>query len=238
MMFTNRNSISNYIVLEFLLIVRNKKPLNNLYQILVLYISSIFLYSYSANSGLDNSFLHYLTLNLMGCSFLLGHGIYLLTWESTYFAFLMSNKITLKSFFKAKFLLFFYSIVILSIINIPIIIITGGNIIIYMSFMLFNIGIMPLIILSISFYNNERASLDRGIYLNYEGYGMWQYLLFVLELLLPVLLYQNLNKLMTPFYSLLILSLIGIIGIIFFVINPCLFFNKRKYLIINGFNKK
>jgi hypothetical protein len=227
-----------YIQLEFNMILRNKKPLNNLYQILLIYIFSILVYIYTCNNPLKNSLVFSMIVSIMSSSFIMGHGIFLLTWESTYFCFLMTRKISIQSFFRAKLLMFILSAILFSLINIPIILIAGGNFFMYISFLMFNVGIIPIFLVSISFYNSERASLDRGIFFNYEGYGMWQYLVFIFELMLPGIIYIGISRIWTIFGALLTEFIMGILGMIFFILSPSLFFCKRKYQIILGFNQK
>jgi hypothetical protein len=227
-----------FILLELNMILRNRKPLNNLYQILLIYLFSILVYIYFCNKAINSSLAFYMILSLMSSSFILGHGLFLLTWESTYFNFIMTRKISIQSFFAAKYYLFLMSALILSIINIPIIIVVRGNLFLYFSFLIFNIGMIPILLISVSFYNNERASLGKGVFFNYEGYGLWQYTIFVFEVMLPGIIYMGILSIWSKYGALLILILSGFIGMTIFILNPRLFFSFRKYRIIEGFNQK
>jgi len=231
-------SFYSYLYLEFMMILRNKKPLNNLYQIFLLYIFSIIAFIFTCRNPMNNSLIFFMIVSLMSSSFILGHGIFLLTWESTYFGFLMTRKISIRSFFRAKYYLFIFSALILSILNIPIILIVKSQVLVYLSFLIFNVGIIPILIISISFFNNERASLDKGIFFNYEGYGLWQYILFILELMLPGLIYIGISRIWSINGAIFSIFSFGIIGIVIFNYYPTLFFTKRKYKIILGFNQK
>jgi hypothetical protein len=236
-----RNQIANiadFILLELRMIRRNKKPLNNLYQILIMYLFSILVYVYLFKSALNNSLTFFMIVSLLSSSFIVGHGLFLLTWESTYFIFIMTRKISMSLFFTAKFILLLISALILSLINIPILYIIGGNIMIYTSFLIFNIGIYPLLIKSIAFFNNERASLARGVFFNYEGYGMWQYILFIFVVMLPGLLYLIIIRFWSVPVAIIIEILLGIFGIVLNMVYPSLFFFQRKYKIIDGFSQK
>jgi hypothetical protein len=220
------------------MILRNKKPLNNLYQIFLIYLFSVIVYIYICNNNLSDSIIFYMVVSLMSASFILGHGIFLLTWESTYFCFFMTRKISIRSFFQAKYLLFFLSAIALSVFNVPVIILTGGSLLMYFAFLIFNIGTLPILIVSASFFNNERASLDKDIFFNYEGYGIWQYLLFLLEIILPGLIFSEVSKIWSKNVALFAISFLGIIGLTFLIFLPCLFFSKRRYPMISGFNQK
>jgi len=224
--------------LEIRMILRNKKPLNNLYQILIIYILSVLAFNYTQNNPFNNSLFFFMVVSLLSSSFILGHGIFMLTWESTYFSFLLTRKISINNFFRAKLCLFIISSILFSFISVPIIIICGGNVLLYLSFLIFNIGLIPILLESVSFFNNERASLDRGIFFNYEGYGLWQYLLFVSELMLPGIIYIVVSKYWSTSVALLTLFIIGSVGMILLIFYPRLFFNKKKYNIIQGFNQK
>jgi hypothetical protein len=234
------NSILDYLTLEIKMLLRNKKPLNNLFQIVVMYIFSLLVYTYFQlkPSSLNNTFTFYIIVSLLSSSFIVGHGIFMLTWESTYFCFFMTRIISLRSFFQAQYILFLLSAIFLSIINVPVILIIGGDLLMYFSFFVFNIGVLPLIITAVSLFNNERASLNKGVFFNYEGYGLWQYIVFTFELSLPGIIYLSLEKAISNLYISLVLILFGIIGIVLIVNYPTLFFVSRKYKIINGYYKK
>ena len=231
-------STAPFLLLEVKMILRNKKSLHNLYQIILMYIFMIFLLFHANHSISDNFLGKVLIINMMSCLFMLAHGIYLLTWESTYFSFLITRKVSFHSFFKAKYSLFALSATFLSLINIPILIFVKESLLMYFSFLIFNIGITALLVVSVSLFNNERASLDRGIFINYEGYGFWQYLVFIVEFLLPAFIYISISKIWSPDAAMIILIISGTIGIFIISYSPALFFLKRKYKIINGFNKK
>ena len=231
-------STTTFLLLEVKMILRNKKPLHNLYQTILMYISVILLLLHLNNSISVPMFFNVLIVNMMSSMFILAHGIYLLTWESTYFSFLVTRKVSFHSFFKAKYSLFALSAAVLSLINIPILIFVKESLLLYLSFLVFNIGITALLVVSASLFNNERASLDRGIFINFEGYGFWQYLVFIVELMLPTFIYLSISKAWNPNAAMIIIFVFGIIGIIILSYSPSLFFLERKYKIINGFNKK
>ena len=237
-----RTNLFSFLYLEMIMIIRNRKSLSNFYQILILYALSVLVYFYinsnPLNNSLNNSLVFLMIVSLMSSSFILGHGIYLLTWESTYFCFLMTRYISLKAFFRAKWILFIISAILFSVINIPIIVLLGGNLFLYISFLFFNLGIIPIFIVSISFFNNERASLDRGIFFNYEGYGLWQYLLFIFELMLPGLAYLFVSFVWSSSGAVFTVFSLGLLGILIFILYPYLFFYKRKHIIVLGFKKQ
>jgi hypothetical protein len=226
------------ISLELKLIVRNRKALNNFIQIIIIYLTLAVYYYFFSQTIPETSLLKLMIISLLSSIFILGHGLYLLTWESTYFGFLMTRKLSMNSFFLAKFFLFSLSGIILSIISIPLILLSKGNLFQYLSFLIFNVGVLPLIVVSVSFFNNERASLDKGIFFNYEGYGLWQYFVFLFEIMLPGLVFILLNIFWTDTYAYLLITIIGFFGIIIFLRKPILFFNHRKYKIIQGFNQR
>jgi hypothetical protein len=232
-----RNSLV-FLSLELKMLRRNKKPLNNLLQIILVYIFSVGAFFFILKHSLVNTLPFLMIISLMSSSYILGYGVYFLTWESTYFSFFMTRPILLQTFFLAKFITFIFSVIFLTLINIPLLIWLNGDFLLYFSFLIFNLGILPIIIASISFLNNERASLSKGIFFNYEGYGLWQYLIFLFEVLLPGIIYLWISKFRSMQFACIVLVSIGILGVIYFIKNPILFFKSRKYRIIYGFNRK
>jgi len=231
-------SVLSYIILELRMILRNKKPLNNLYQIFLIYLFSVCVLIYAHDTPLKDSLVFLMIMSLMSSSFILGHGIFLLTWESTYFSFFMTRKISLQDFFKSKMLLFIISSIVFSFTSIPVILIFKWSLLMYLSFLIFNIGLIPILVITVSLFNNERASLEKGVFFNYEGYGLWQYLIFIAELMLPGVIYLVVSRIWSVSGALFILFFIGSLGMIILMVYPSLFFNKRKYRIIKGFIQK
>ena len=225
------------------MLLRNKKSINNLGQIIILYIFSLLIFILKAKTSFRESIFYFIILSLMSGAFIVGHGVYLLTWESTYFNSLITKTVSLKQFFRSKFWLFSFSALFFTIFNILLLIVSDNSsfIFLYLSFLFFNVGIISPVVILVSLFNNERAALDKGIFFNYEGYGAWQYLMLFLELSIPGILYFIFSYLVSTMGAIIIIGLLGIIGIILTnFLNSLIIklFNKRKYLIIDGFNKK
>ncbi|MBE9469060.1 MAG: hypothetical protein IMY72_12175 [Bacteroidetes bacterium] len=226
-----------FIILEIKMILRNKKSKNNLFQIILCYIFALLIFSITPQKS-NNTFFFFCGYSFLSAIFMFGHGIYLLTWESTYFDGLITKKINIRTYLLSKYHLFLYSSVILSLIAILFLFLANFDIIIFVSFSLFNIGVTSLIVIYFATFNNDRATLNKNLFFNYEGYGVWQYLLFVFEILLPVIIYKILIITFDELTAKLIISSLGIVFICsnkFWINLIAKSFKNKKYKILSGY---
>lgn len=241
-----RSIISNpYIILELKMIFRNKKPQQNFYQIVTIYVIMVFMLLYINNSSVLSNFtspLFSVIISILCGIFMYLHGLFLLTWESTFFEGLNTLNINILSFLKAKFWLLLLSMITLLFTNTILLLIINVNLI-YPLFAItsLNIGISSFLVIIYSLYNNERAELNKSIFLNHEGYGFWQYLFMMALIAFPTLIIMLLNSFFSYNYVYALLMFIGMFSLTlskyWFRIILAIYI-KRKYIILNKFNEK
>ncbi len=229
-----------FIILEIRMLLRNKKPKNNLFQIILGYVFLLLILFFTTKKS-NNTLSLFGIYSFLSAFFMFGHGVYLLTWESTYFDGLITKKINIKTYLLSKYHLFLYSSIISSLITILFSFLIEFDRILFLSFALLNIGVTSLIVIYFATFNNDRADLNKSIFLNYEGYGFWQYLLFIFEILLPVIIYKILIIAFDELTAKLIISSLGIVFIFsnkFWINLIAKSFKKRKYKILSGYKSK
>lgn len=223
-----------FIILEIRMLLRNKKPKNNLFQIILGYVFLLLILFFTTKKS-NNTLIIY---SFLSAVFMFGHGIYLLTWESTYFDGLITKKINIKTYLLSKYHLFLYSSIIISLITILFSFLIEFDRILFLSFALFNIGVTSLSVIYFATFNNDRSYLNKSLFFNYEGYGIWQYLLFIFEISLPVIIYKIL---IIPFDELTAKLIISSLGIVFIFSNKFWInliaksFKNRKYKILSSY---
>lgn len=237
--------IIEFITLEIKLIARNRKPRQNFYQMLIVYSVSMACISYLQNDishiteHLD--FILLLLLSMCGSNFIFLHGVYLLTWESTFFEGLSIQNIAMKDYFKAKYYLFVMSAIFYFAISfLPLILMDYRLIMPLFSITVFNAGVSSLMILIYAFFNSERAYLEKSIFLNNEGYGMWQYSFMMLMVSLPCFLINLLHMFLTYNMALILIAAIGFFAILtnnYWLKLITRIYIKRKYIMIQKYSE-
>ena len=235
-----------YIKLEINLIIRNKKPKENLYQIILIYLVMILMFMYINNNSnqiiTSTSPILTIFMSIFCGVFIYLHGLFLLTWESTFFEGLNALNINMFSFLKSKFWLLLLSMVLLLFVTSMIFLFSYRNFLFPLfAVTFFNAGICIFLIIIYSLFNNERAELNKSIFLNNEGYGFWQYLFMMGLIALPTILILFLRLFFNPNNTYIILVLLGILSFLFsgyWFKTIHKIYIKRKYIILKKFNER
>ncbi|MFA5535278.1 MAG: DUF5687 family protein [Mariniphaga sp.] len=243
--FLGKSQIITFMSLEILMMIRNKKPRQNFCQMIMVYIFlTIILFAGKIRLPFDpvsvNFFDNFLLSALSGV-FIFLHGLFLLTWESSYFEGLNAGNFDVKSFFKAKYYLLLIGTLPFSLLTALILIFLGKKVLFsYASICIFNTGCSVFIIILYSLFNNERASLNRNIFFNDEGYGMWQYFFMIILIALPGIILHLLSLFMHKYFTIISLCCFGAFSFIFqkiWISAIMKIYSKRKYKILSRFNK-
>ena len=170
--------------------------------------------------------------------FLISYGQYILAWESAHFDFILTSNVNMEAFFRAKYYLMVIPTVVLWILQIPYVFFGTKILIVNTVMMLYNLGVNGLMLLFLASYNRKRMDLDRGQMLNYQGVGLNNYINIIPIFLVPSLLFWILSWLFGLFAALEIISLLGILGMLFhrtLIRAATRFFMKKRYEIAQGY---
>jgi len=237
--FNSMTEIGHLMALEINLLMRNKRSRQMLVMIPLLVAYFLFLV---INVSQDKSQL----MRMFFIAFLSGvgsvYGQFLFSWESSFFDGIMTRKMDIFKYIKAKY----YFISILSILgfipmSITFAIQEKANILIMLSFLIFSLGVNNFIIIFLGTYNDGRIDLSRSQYFNYQGVGGAQLILTLIIMALPLGVYTLMNYFINSFAGSFTISALGLTFIIFHnwwlkrIIVPQ--FNRRKYRNLEGFRK-
>ncbi|MBN8837698.1 MAG: hypothetical protein J0I09_10580 [Sphingobacteriia bacterium] len=236
---TQTSEISQLIWLEVNLLLRNKRT-QQLLSMIPIFIG-YFLFMLTNDHGKN----HLLMLFLIPLAISFGSSMYgqmIFSWESAYFDILMVLKINFSNYIKAKY----YIIAILSLLTtilfyVVLLITNKVDLSVLLSFLVFNLGVTPFIILLFACFNDGRIDLSRKQYFNYQGLKGSQMILSILLVLLPVGIYKLFNFLFDDFVGKMMLIIIG--GLFVLTHNWWIkqiiatLFLKRKYKNLYGYRK-
>jgi hypothetical protein len=226
--------------LEIKLILRNKRTKSTVSKGL-LFIFYGFLF-YKEKELDKNEF----TMMLFAAIFMTGnmvllYGQFMFGWQSAEFDGLLTNKISIRNFFKAKLLLFNLSSTVLTLVVSLYGIISWKILAVQFAAYFFSIGIAPFMVMYLATYSYKAMDLKKGSSFNWQGVGATSMLMSLPIFLVPYLFYLPFHFIGKPFWGLAALGMAGLIGVLtrnFWVEVLVKAFNNRKYKIAEGFREK
>ena len=193
---------------EFQLFLRNKRP--RTYLISGSIVSLIALIDGEITS---DYFIFFLVIVMSGGSIF---SIWQITpfWDSSNFSFFLTNTF-FKNYLRNKFLfIYIISFINFALIFCAIYIVDKGLILVLLAAYLFNIGINSKIVFIISSRSNASIELNSNPFFNYQGVQSFSLISSIVAIYVSVLLLGTLNIFFSEQIGLLVISFIGIIGLI------------------------
>ncbi len=226
--------------LEIKLILRNKRSKSTVSKgLLFIFYGLLF---YKQDELAQNNF----ALMLFAAVFMTGnmvllYGQFMFGWQSSEFDGLLSNKVSVRNFFKAKLLLFTLASTVLTLVVSLYGFISWKILVVQFAAYFFSIGIAPIVVMYMATFNYKAIDMKSGSSFNWQGVGATSMLMSLPVFLIPYLFYVPFNMMGKPFWGLAALGIAGLIGFLtrsFWIDVLVNAFNKRKYKIAEGFRKK
>jgi len=203
--------------MEWKLIIRHKKSRSYLYlSLLFLFYALLFYPTFDlAESSFDLHFSLFVGLFITG-SFLFNYGQFFLSWNSANFDYFLIQKNGIESIIKGKSILFIAISLICYLISLPYVYFGWQILFIHTAAFIFNIGVGIPLLTMISFWKPKPMDINKSAMFNYEGLGAAQFLMFLPMIVIPYIIYLPFALTMGYEAGLASLTIIGLIGIIFF----------------------
>lgn len=172
---------------------------------------------------------------------MINYGQFLTAWESSSFDGILTRQLSVRAYYRAKWIMLSVSCVILFLITLPYAYFGWKILLIHFACLIFNIGFNSFILLYASIYNNKRIDLSKGSMMNYQGTGATQFLITIPLLLIPIFIIGVLNALNLEMAG--IASLAGV-GLLSLAAYPLWMkeiernFKEKKYKKAAGFRQK
>lgn len=227
-------NLGELIRLDLKLIWRNKRP-RTMMLIGVLFI----VYPLIFVEALEASFVTAIFLGIFISGFLMiQYGQFMLSWESTFFDFMLTRNFSIREYFEAKYYFFAAFVVIFTVLSMAYGFLSLDLPLAFAACALFNMGINSIILMYSATYNVKRIELTKGAFFNYEGVGANQFVMILPLLLVPIFIYLPFGIWANKYVGLAVLAGLGVIGIVFrdrFIDMIVRQFQKRKYAMSAGF---
>lgn len=198
------------IALELKLILRHKRPRSAMFLAAFLLLYGLVFYPNPQYQEMDWFFL-FVGIFVTGI-FFIQYGQFLLSWESGYFDFVLTRKVSFKQYFESKYYLFVAATTVAFILSLAYGYFGLKIIFFNLAAFLFNIGVNIFLVMRIALFNPKKIDLSKRAAFNYEGVGAAQFLMAFPVLLLPYVVYAPFLIFGLDNYGLVALSVIGLAG--------------------------
>jgi len=219
------NKIKSKSVLQYLnvcLLLRNRRPrslLKGTIFLILFTICALALFTLFLNRRQDlnesEPWVLLMIFIIQSAGFIIFEGLFFLLFYNPFFEGLMTRPIQLSTIFHNQYYLYISSVIILSLISLPLLLILNIHILTFLLFVLYNVGINSLVILFLSTFNIAKANLNKSIAFNYEGYGFLQYFAMWAVIIIPAGIYTGLKNTLGKPWTFTIFALFSIAGIVF-----------------------
>lgn len=203
--------------MEWKLILRHKKSRSYLYISALFLLYALLFYPTldMAGSSFDLHFSLFIGLFITG-SFLFNYGQLNLSWNSANFDYYLIRKDGIESIIKGKAILFIAISLICYLLTIPYVYFGWPIFFIHTAAFIFNMGFSIHLLTLISFWKPKPMDINKSAMFNYEGLGAAQFLMLIPMLGIPYLFYLPFAITMGYEAGLIVLTVIGLVGILFF----------------------
>lgn len=231
--------IGNLISLQMKLVLRHKRVKNALYMtILFLFYGLLF---YPNKQYQDSpAMLIFIAIFITAIGMIM-FGQWIINWDGAHFDFMMTRKISTRTYIRANYF-FLLALSVISFILITPYFLFGEKILIYhIVAILYNVGVNIHVYLYGATYNTKRLELAQGSAMNMQGVTYKNFIVMIPLLVIPMALVGIFAAFSAINIAFIILAVIGLLGIIFtkqlLEITERQFL-KRKYALCKGFRKK
>lgn len=239
--FSWLNRVGEYglmLSLELKMLLRNKRTRTSVLISPLLLFYGLLIYK-DHGEGINDTILMLGGIFMTG-SFSIMYGQFFPSWHGRYYALLMAQNVKIKQLVQSAFFLMATTNLILYLFSLGYVFITPRVVYVHLCAMLYNIGVNSWIIFGIGLSNRKAIDLDASATFNYQGMSASNWLISFPILFGPLILYALLSAVTSGTIALIVMSLLGLIGI---VLHPILLnkfskaYLKRKHRMIAGYRQ-
>jgi hypothetical protein len=227
------------VALEIKLILRNKRPKATVTKGLILLFYGFIFYKQHLIETNQFGKMLFPAVFMTGNTIFI-YGQFMFGWQGAEFDGILANRVELRTFFRAKFILLSITATILTILTSFYVFFSWKILLIHLAAYLYNIGISTIIVLYSSTRNYKYIDISKAARFNWQGVSASTMMLSLPFLLLPFIIYIPLS-LIGPYWGLAGMAFLGIAGLItrsFWISFLVKEFDKRKHKIAEGFRER
>lgn len=225
--------------LEIKLILRNKRSYATVTKGLILLFYGFFFYKKDVLESSQFAKMLFPAVFMTGNTILI-YGQFMFGWQGAEFDGMLSNKVSIRDFFRAKFILLTISASLLTALTTFYAFLSWKILMVHLAAYLYNIGVSTIIVLYFATRNYKYIDISKGARFSWEGISASTMLLSLPVLLSPYIIYFPLS-LIDSYLGIAGISIFGIAGLLsrsFWISFLQREFNNRKHKIAAGFRER
>ena len=237
--FLNRfGHIGDIMELEMKMIWRHKRSKNFLFLVplfllygLIFYTNEIYANSYS--------WILFCAIFMTG-AITIPFGQWIIGWNGSHFDGLMTRNFSVRSYVSANIYLMLAGNILCFILTIPYFLFGKQIAMVHITAFLFNAGVNNFLLTYFATYNTKRIDLSVKSAMNFQGTTFKNFLIIIPILFLPMIIVKIFSIFSMVHLAFVVISVMGILGIIFQkqLVTMCVNqFNRRKYILCEGFRQ-
>jgi len=233
-------AVGTLAAVEIKLIMRNKRSKSTVSKGLIFLFYGLLLYRKQVLDKDEFGMVLFAAVFMTGNMILL-YGQFMFGWQSAEFDGLLANKLSVKNFIKAKFLLFTLSSTVLVILVSLYGFMSWKILLVQFAAYLYSVGVASVLVLYFATRNYKYLDLSKASSFNFQGVGASAWIMSLPVMLLPFIIFFPFRYLVNPYWGLAALAIFGLAGCLtrsFWVDFLVEQFNKRKYKIAGGFRER
>ena len=238
--FLERFGVTGELIsLQIRLMLRHKRTKSLLYISAIFLVYGLLFYTnpiYADQPG----WLFFCAMFMTGILMLM-YGQWVFSWESSYFDSILTKNIPVKTYLNANYYLLVSFNIISFVLTTPYFFFGTKIIYLHLAAFLFNTGVNIFLLLFFGSFNIKRVDLNARSSFNYQGTTYKSFLIVMPIMFLPMIIVGVISAFASINVALAVLAVMGLTGIIFRepLLKLCVNqFNKRKYLMAEGFRDK
>lgn len=231
-------TVGELIALQLKLILRHKRTKSLLFSAVILLLFGLIYYSNPVYND-KQSMLIFAAIFTTG-GLMIIYGQWIISWESSYFDFILTKNIPVKTYMQANYYLLMAFNLITFILTTPYFFYGKNIMLLQLVAFLYNTGVNISLFLYFAPYNSKRIDLNSRGKFNSQGTTYKNFIIVLPILFFPMILMGIASLLGNPNIGLYIMGGMGIIGFAFrnkLIDWSVILFNKRKYKMAVGFRE-
>ncbi|HOI32541.1 MAG: DUF5687 family protein [Bacteroidales bacterium] len=231
--------IGEVMLLDIKLFLRNKRTKSILFLTPVFLAYGLIFYPNETYSR-DGGFMIFIGIFISGF-LMLSYLQYAFAYEGNYWDFLISSRIPMRQYIRAKFFVATVVVIVAWFLTLPYLYFGKSILMINTATALFNLGILIPMALFFATYNKKAMMLSKGSAFNYQGTSTVHWLVMLPAFVLPIVIYMPFKWFGQPETGILVLGGFGLLALAFrpaFVKLIQRNLSVRKYIMAEGFREK
>lgn len=237
--FERFGKIGEFMMLEMKMVIRNKRSRTQLMMIPLFALYGLMFYP--KEDVLDSEALLLMVGLFMTGGFMMTFGMYFFSWESGHFDLILTSNTSYLNYLRSKYNLMVLSSLLMYFLILPYTYYGINILLVNTVALIFNIGVNTFVLLYFACNNNKFMDLSGGSAFNFQGVSSQHFFLMIPILAFPLLIYAPFGATDNAILGLVLLSFIGLLGIIFhekLLLAVTKRFISKKYTMAQGFRIK